>query len=40
MAYYNENSFWYYTDNHYRAFVANLIAVKNGAERCGGLLLV
>jgi glycosyltransferase involved in cell wall biosynthesis len=70
VAYYNENSFWYYTDNQYRAFVpeisarfqrsrlvtyyptdwharnkisyvqANLIAVKDGAERCGGLLLV
>ncbi|MDQ1049073.1 glycosyltransferase [Streptomyces sp. V4I2] len=70
VAYYNENSFWYYTDNQYRAFVpeirarfhrsrlvtyyptdwhsrnhisyvqANLIAVKEGAERCGGPLLV
>jgi SAM-dependent methyltransferase len=70
VAYYNENSFWYYTDNHCRAFFpeiraqfqnsrlvtyyptdwhsrnkisyvqANLIAVKNGVERCGGLLLV
>ncbi|MFJ9867872.1 methyltransferase domain-containing protein [Streptomyces sp. NPDC101165] len=70
VAYYNENSFWYYTDNQYRAFVpeiearfqrsrlvtyyptewhstnnisyvqANLIAVKDGAERCGGLLMV
>jgi glycosyltransferase involved in cell wall biosynthesis len=70
VAYYNENSFWYYTDNQYRAFVpeiqarfqtsrlvtyyptdwhsrnqisyvvANLIAMKDGAERCGGLLLV
>jgi glycosyltransferase involved in cell wall biosynthesis len=70
VAYYNENSFWYYTDNQYRAFVpeiqarfqssrvvtyfptdwhsrnqisyvvANLIAVKDGAERCGGPLLV
>ncbi|MEV7981763.1 glycosyltransferase [Streptomyces sp. NPDC086519] len=70
VAYYNENSFWYYTNNQYRAFVpeiqarfqssrmvtcyptdwhsrnqisyvvANLIAMKDGAERCGGLLLV
>ncbi|WP_406420753.1 glycosyltransferase [Streptomyces sp. NBC_00873] len=70
VAYYNENSFWYYTDEQYRAFVpeirarfqrsrlvtyfptdwhtrnnisyvqANLIAMKDGAERCGGLLLV
>lgn len=70
VAYYNENSFWYYTDNQYRAFVpeiqarfqnsrlvtyfptdwharnqisyvvANLIAMKEGAERCGGPLLV
>ncbi|WP_052682338.1 glycosyltransferase [Saccharothrix sp. ST-888] len=70
VAYYNENSFWYYTDNQYRAFVpeidarfqssrlvtyyptdwhsrnnisyvlANLIAMKDGAQRCGGLLLV
>ncbi|MFJ1654986.1 glycosyltransferase [Streptomyces sp. NPDC088337] len=70
VAYYNENSFWYYTDNQYRTFVpeiqarfqssrlvtyfpsewhsrnnisyvvANLIAMKEGAERCGGLLLV
>ncbi|WP_317446598.1 glycosyltransferase [Streptomyces collinus] len=70
VAYYNENSFWYYTDNQYRAFVpdiqarfqrsrlvtyyptdwhsenhisyvqANLIAVKDGAERCGGPLMV
>jgi hypothetical protein len=70
VAYYNENSFWYYTNNQYRAFVpqieakfqssrlvtyypsewhskndisyvvANLIAMKEGAERCGGLLLV
>lgn len=70
VAYYNENSFWYYTDNKYRAFVpdlearfqssrlvtyyptewhsknnifyvvANLIAMKDGAERCGGPLLV
>ncbi|WP_030719670.1 glycosyltransferase [Streptomyces sp. NRRL F-2580] len=70
VAYYNENSFWYYTDNQYRAFVpeiqarfqnsrlvtyfptdwhsrnqisyvqANLIAMKDGAERCGGPLLV
>ncbi|POX49974.1 glycosyltransferase [Streptomyces sp. Ru72] len=70
VAYYNENSFWYYTDNQYRAFVpeieakfqksrlvtyfptewhaendisyvvANLIAMKEGADRCGGLLLV
>ncbi|MFI6058691.1 glycosyltransferase [Streptomyces sp. NPDC051286] len=70
VAYYNENSFWYYTDDQYRAFVpeiqarfqrsrlvtyfptdwhsrnnisyvqANLIAMKDGAERCGGLLLV
>ncbi|MFI5681878.1 glycosyltransferase [Streptomyces cellulosae] len=70
VAFYNENSFWYYTDNQYRAFVpeiqarfqssrlvtyyptdwhsrnqisyvvANLIAMKDGAERCGGLLKV
>ncbi|MFC9629147.1 glycosyltransferase [Streptomyces mirabilis] len=70
VAFYNENSFWYYTDNQYRAFVpeiqarfqssrlvtyfptewhsqndisyvvANLIAMKEGAERCGGPLLV
>ncbi|MFD0271289.1 glycosyltransferase [Streptomyces sp. NPDC127106] len=70
VAYYNENSFWYYTDDQYRAFVpeiearfqrsrlvtyyptdwhsrnlisyvqANLIAVKDGADRCGGPLLV
>ncbi|MER5427725.1 glycosyltransferase [Streptomyces sp. NPDC002588] len=70
VAYYNENSFWYYTDDQYRAFVpdlearfqssrlatyfpsewhseknisyvvANLIAMKDGTERCGGLLLV
>ncbi|MEV7557750.1 glycosyltransferase [Streptomyces sp. NPDC089795] len=70
VAYYNENSFWYYTDDQYRAFVpeiearfqqsrlvtyyptdwhsrnlisyvqANLIAVKEGADRCGGPLLV
>ncbi|CAM5493578.1 hypothetical protein SALBM311S_11416 [Streptomyces alboniger] len=70
VAYYNENSFWYYTDNQYRAFVpdlearfqssrlttcfpsdwhsennisyviANLIAMKDGSERCGGPLLV
>lgn len=70
VAFYNENSFWYYTDNQYRVFVpelqarfqssrlvtyfptdwhsrnhisyvqANLIAVKEGAERSGGLLLV
>ncbi|MFJ3206124.1 methyltransferase domain-containing protein [Streptomyces sp. NPDC086989] len=70
VAYYNENSFWYYTDDQYRAFVpeiqarfqnsrlvtyfptdwharnqisyvvANLIAMKDGAERCGGPLLV
>ncbi|WP_326606892.1 glycosyltransferase [Streptomyces sp. NBC_01799] len=70
VAFYNENSFWYYTDNQYRAFVpeiearfqnsrlvtyyptdwhsrnnisyvvANLIAVKDGAARCGGPLLV
>lgn len=70
VAFYNENSFWYYTDNQYRAFVpeiqarfqnsrlvtyyptdwhsknnisyvvANLIAVKDGASRCGGPLLV
>ncbi|MFJ9864413.1 glycosyltransferase [Streptomyces sp. NPDC101165] len=70
VAYYNENSFWYYTDNQYRAFVpeiearfqssrlvtcyptewhsqndisyvvANLIAMKEGAARCGGPLLV
>jgi glycosyltransferase involved in cell wall biosynthesis len=70
VAYYNENSFWYYTDNQYRVFVpeiqarfqssrlvtyyptdwhsknnisyvvANLIAMKDGAERCGGLLQV
>lgn len=70
VAFYNENSFWYYTDNQYRVFVpeiearfqssrlvtyfpsdwhsknqisyvqANLIAMKDGAERCGGLLLV
>ena len=70
VAYYNENSFWYYTDNQYRTFVpeieakfqrsrlvtyfptewhsqnnisyvvANLIAMKEGAARCGGPLLV
>jgi GT2 family glycosyltransferase len=70
VAFYNENSFWYYTDDQYRVFVpelqarfqnsrlvtyfptdwhsrnqisyvqANLIAVKEGAERSGGLLLV
>ncbi|SDN11656.1 glycosyltransferase [Streptomyces wuyuanensis] len=70
VAFYNENSFWYYTDNQYRAFVpeiearfqnsrlvtyfptdwhskndisyvvANLIAMKEGAARCGGPLLV
>ncbi|MFJ6617962.1 glycosyltransferase [Kitasatospora sp. NPDC091335] len=70
VAFYNENSFWYYTDDQYRAFVpeirarfqssrlvtyfptewhsrnnisyvvANLIAMKDGAQRCGGLLLV
>ncbi|MFD9124244.1 glycosyltransferase [Kitasatospora sp. NPDC059571] len=70
VAFYNENSFWYYTDNQYRVFVpeiearfqasrlvtyypsdwhrkndisyvqANLIAVKEGTARCGGLLLV
>ncbi|MEU6063293.1 MULTISPECIES: glycosyltransferase [Streptomyces] len=70
VAYYNENSFWYYTDNQYRTFVpdlearfqssrlvtyfpsdwhskndisyvvANLIAMKEGAARCGGKLLV
>ena len=70
VAYYNENSFWYYTDDQYRAFVpdlearfqssrlatlfpsewhseknisyvvANLIAMKDGAARCGGPLLV
>jgi SAM-dependent methyltransferase len=70
VAYYNENSFWYYTDNQYRTFVpdieakfqtsrlvtyfpsewhseknisyvvANLIAMKEGAARCGGELLV
>lgn len=70
VAFYNENSFWYYTDNQYRSFVpeiearfqnsrlvtyfptdwhskndisyvvANLIAMKEGAARCGGPLLV
>ncbi|MFE7133023.1 glycosyltransferase [Streptomyces sp. NPDC057638] len=70
VAFYNENSFWYYTDDQYRAFVpeiearfqssrlvtyfptewhssnrisyvvANLIAMKEGATRCGGPLLV
>ncbi|MFJ3333896.1 glycosyltransferase [Streptomyces sp. NPDC086766] len=70
VACYNENSFWYYTDDRYRAFVpdlearfqssrlvtyfpsewhskndisyvvANLIAMKDGAARCGGRLLV
>lgn len=70
VSFYNENSFWYYTDNQFRAFVpeiearfqqsrlvtyfptdwhsrndisyvvANLIAMKEGAERCGGPLLV
>ncbi|GFH36413.1 glycosyltransferase [Streptomyces pacificus] len=70
VAFYNENSFWYYTDNQYRAFVpeiearfqnsrlvtyfptdwhskndisyvvANLIAMKEGAARCGGPLKV
>jgi GT2 family glycosyltransferase len=69
IAYYNENSFWYYTNDQYRARVpeirarfqssrlvtfyptewhstakisyvaANLIAIKPGAERCGGPLL-
>lgn len=69
ISYYNENSFWYYTDDRYRSFVpqirarfqnsrlvtyfpsdwhsannisyvaANMIAVKEGAERCGGPLL-
>jgi GT2 family glycosyltransferase len=69
LAYYNENSFWYYTDDQYRTFVpelrarfqssrlvtyypsdwhsansipyvaANLIAIKDGADRCGGPLL-
>lgn len=69
LAFYNENSFWYYTDDQYRTFVpeiearfqssrlvtyypsewhaanhipyvaANLIAVKEGTERCGGPLL-
>ncbi|CAO5184360.1 Glycosyltransferase [Frankia sp. AiPs1] len=68
-AFYNENSFWYYTDDQYRTFVpeiqarfqssrlvtyypsewhsanyiayvgANLIALKDGTERCGGLVL-
>ncbi|MET7715070.1 glycosyltransferase [Streptomyces sp. NPDC005407] len=70
VSFYNENSFWYYTDNQYRAFVpeiearfqksrlvtyyptdwhsknnisyvvANLIAMKEDAPRCGGLLQV
>jgi glycosyltransferase involved in cell wall biosynthesis len=70
VAFYNENSFWYYTNDEYRRFVpeisarfqssrlvtyypsvwhstndiayvtANLIAMKDGTERCGGLLLV
>ncbi|MFJ8072811.1 glycosyltransferase [Streptomyces sp. NPDC096176] len=70
VAFYNENSFWYYTDNQYRTFVpeiearfqksrlvtyyptdwhsknnisyvvANLIAMKEGAARCGGPLRV
>ncbi|MFB6962656.1 glycosyltransferase [Streptomyces sp. NPDC056309] len=70
VAHYNENSFWYYTDDQYRSMVpelearfqssrlvtyfptewhsknnisyvvANLIAMKEGAARCGGLLLV
>ncbi|MER5492832.1 glycosyltransferase [Streptomyces sp. NPDC002454] len=70
VAFYNENSFWYYTDDQYRTFVpeiearfqssrlvtyfptdwhssndisyvvANLIAMKEGAQRCGGPLLV
>jgi SAM-dependent methyltransferase len=70
VAFYNENSFWYYANNQYRLFVpeiearfqasrlvtyypsdwhrnndisyvqANLIAVKEGTARCGGLLLV
>ena len=70
VAFYNENSFWYYTDDQYRVFVpeirarfqtsrlvtyypsdwhrennisyvtANLIAMKEGTDRCGGLLLV
>ncbi|MEU9015457.1 glycosyltransferase [Streptomyces sp. NPDC048479] len=70
VAFYNENSFWYYTDDQYRTFVpeiearfqksrlvtyyptdwhsknnisyvvANLIAMKEGAARCGGPLLV
>ncbi|MCM3921639.1 glycosyltransferase [Frankia sp. AiPs1] len=69
ISYYNENSFWYYTDDQYRAFVpqirarfqssrlvtyfpsdwhsannipyvaANMIAIKDGADRCGGPLL-
>ena len=69
-AFYNENSFWYYTDENFRKYVpeisarfqasrlvtyfpspwheehricyvaANLIAVKDGAARCGGLLRV
>lgn len=70
VAYYNENSFWYYTEQQHRAFVAtitarfqssrlitfyptewhqahnipyvraNLIAIKDGAPRNGGALLV
>ncbi len=69
LAHYNENSFWYYTDDQYRDLVpslqaqfqssrlvtyhptewhdankipyvaANLIAIKDGTERCGGPLL-
>jgi 2-polyprenyl-3-methyl-5-hydroxy-6-metoxy-1,4-benzoquinol methylase len=69
VAYYNENSFWYYTERNYRSFVpelnvafqasrlvthyptdwhethdisyvtANLIALKDGAPRNGGVLL-
>lgn len=70
VAFYNQNSFWYYTDENYRRFVpeltarfqtsrlvtyfpsdwhqanqipyvaANLIAIKDGAPREGGLLSV
>lgn len=70
VAFYNENSFWYYTNNLYRRYVpsitakfqssrvvtyfpsqwhrnnmisyvcANLIAIKDGAPRCGGFLYV
>ncbi|MFD0635214.1 glycosyltransferase [Catenulispora yoronensis] len=70
VAFYNENSFWYYTDENYRRYVpeikarfqtsrlltcfpspwheehripyvaANLIAIKEGAPRCGGPLMV